>query len=199
MRKKLLVSAGLIGLALVQGCSSTPETGAPSQTVSPSASSPSSILAPKVQNPLPVSVIGRHPCISALTNSQMTQLLGEVPPADHTDNAAGPGCGWTKPSTAAAINVAWMTGLKNGLSDYYAQKQSDAYQQPVTIDGYPAVAYNSTDAPPVGDCSVGVGIADNLVFDVHFIVGSDRRGKLNPCDAAKVIAGDVLANLKAAQ
>jgi hypothetical protein len=61
------------------------------------------------------------------------------------------------------------------------------------------VAYNSTETSPVGDCSVGVGIADNLAFDVHFIVGSNRYGKLNPCDAAKIIAEDVLDNLKAAQ
>lgn len=129
----------------------------------------------------------------------MEQLLGEVPPADHTDNAAGPGCGWTKPSTAAGINVAWMTGLKNGLSDYYAKKQTDAYQQPITIGGYPALIYDPIDVSPVGDCAIGVGIADNLAFDVHFIVGSNRYGKQNPCDVAKIIAEDVLSNLKAAQ
>ncbi|MFD2416426.1 DUF3558 domain-containing protein [Amycolatopsis pigmentata] len=198
MRGKLLVSVGLIGFVLLQGCSSTPGAGTPSGTVS-STNSSSSVSAPKVQNPLPASVISKHPCLSALTDGQLADLIGEVPQAQHTDNAAGPGCGWTKPSTAAGIDVAWMTGLRNGLSDYYAQKQRDAYQQPITIGGYPAVAYNSTEVHPVGDCSVGVGIADNLAFDVHFIVGSDRYGKLNPCDAAKAIAEDVLTNLKAAQ
>lgn len=199
MRRKLLVSAGVIGVTLVQGCSSTPGTGTPSATVSSPASSPGSISAPKVQNPLTTSVISKHPCDTALTDSQLTQLVGEVPSSRHTDNAAGPGCGWTKRSTGAGIDVAWMTGLRNGLSDYYAKKETDAFQQPIMIGGYPAVVYNPVVASPVGDCGVGVGIADNLAFDVHFIVGSDRYGKLNPCDAAKAIAGDVLDNLKAAQ
>src|SRR5439155_8704931 len=92
------------------------------------------------------SVFSKHPCDSALTDAQLKQLTGEVPTARHTDNAAGPGCGWTKQSTAAGINVAWMTGLKNGLSDYYAKKSTDAYQQALTIGGYPAVEYNSTEA-----------------------------------------------------
>jgi uncharacterized protein DUF3558 len=195
--KKLLVFAGAISMMLLQACSSNPVVGTPSGVASSSTSS-SAPLAPKVQNPLPASVISKHPCDSALTAAQLTQLFGEVPSARHTDNAAGPGCGWTKASTSAGINIAWMTGLKDGLSDYYAQKQSDAYQQPADIGDYPAVVYNSTESTPVGDCSVGVGIADNLAFDVHFVVGSNRYGQQNPCDVAKVVAHDVLDNLKAA-
>lgn len=196
--RRLVALTGLVGLALLQGCSAQTVTGSPPSGVSASVSGSSAPLAPKVENPLPASLFTKHPCDSSLTDGQLTQLLGEVPASRHTDNQAGPGCGWTKRSTGAGINIAWMIGLKSGLSDYYAQKSTDAFQQPIEVGGYPAVEYNSTEASPITDCSVGVGIADNLVFDSHYVVGSNRRGTLNPCDAAKSIAQNVLENLQAA-
>ena len=142
-------------------------------------------------------MFGKHPCDSALTNEQLTTLLGMVPPARHTDNAAGPGCGWTKESTAAIIDVGWMTGVGGGLSQVYQAQTTAKFQQPMDVNGYPALAYDPIEQP-TERCDLAVGVADNLVFDAGFHVGDDRRGKVDPCDAAKQIAQDVLANLRAA-
>jgi hypothetical protein len=199
--KWLRLSGALVGALMLAGCTSQGANGTQSTASTPStapASASGAALAPKVQNPLPASVFAKHPCDSALTATQLMQLMNEVPPPRHTDNAAGPSCGWTKSSTSAVITVGYLTALKDGLSDVYAKKTTDAYQQPLEVGGYPAATYNSTESTPVGDCDVAVGIADNLVFDVGFVVGTDRYGKENPCDAAKTIAEDVLENLKAA-
>lgn len=196
MTRKLAAFAGVVGLLLVQGCSH-PATGMPPSSVStPSASSSAQV--PVVQNPLPASVVSKHPCESALTSGQLTQLIGEVPSPRHTDNAAGPGCGWTKQSTSAVVDVGWLSGATGGIGQVYQAEQSAAYHEPLDIEGYPALAYNSTENPPVAGCNISFGISDTLVVDAGFTVGSDRYGKLNPCDAAKAIAQDVLDNLKAA-
>jgi hypothetical protein len=194
--RKLLFSVGVISVVLLQGCSSNAATDAP-PSAPPSSSSSSVASAPKVQNPLPASVISKHPCDSALTDAQLTQLLGVVPSAQHDDDATGPACGWQKTSTGATIGVGYMTNVTGGLSQVYDQQRSDAYYQVLEVSGYPALAYNSTEAAAVSDCHVAVGITDTLAYDVGFVVGSDRSGKLNPCDAAKAIAQDVLDNLKA--
>jgi hypothetical protein len=201
MTMRLRLPAALVGtLALAactsQGPSSTPP--APSNNSTTSTSAPGAALAPKVQNPLPASVFSKHPCESALTDAQLQQLANEVLPARHTDDATGPACQWQKQSTAATFDVAYMTNVTGGLNQVYEQQQDSPYHQPLEISGYPALAYNVGQANPVGNCSISVGIADNLVFDVGFVPGTDRYGKVNPCDSAKIIAQDVLENLKSA-
>jgi uncharacterized protein DUF3558 len=143
-------------------------------------------------------VFSEHPCLSALTNAQLQALAGEVPVARHTDDDTGPACQWQKESTGGTIDVGYMINVTGGLNQVYQQQQNSAYHQPLTIDGYPALAYNVGQSTPIGDCGVAVGIADNLVFEAGLVVGSDRYGKTNPCDGAKVVAQDVLENLKAA-
>jgi hypothetical protein len=144
-------------------------------------------------------VISKHPCDGALTSTQLTQLFGEVPTARHTDDATGAACQWQKGSTAATIDVGYMTGVTGGLSQVYERQQSDAYHQTLEIGGFPALAYNVTENPPVGGCDIAVGITDSLAVNIGFGIGSDRYGKQNPCDAANIIAQDVMENLKAAQ
>jgi hypothetical protein len=194
--KKLLVSVGVISVMLLQGCSSNAATGTPSNAASPSASIPSTASAPKVQNPLPASVISKHPCdAGTLTGTQLGQLFGEVPAAQRKDTQVGPGCQWQKTSTGATADVAWLTSVSGGLSQVYSQE--DAYRQVLEINGYPALAYNVTQNPPVGDCQIAIGISDSLVVGVGFVVGGNRYGQQNPCDVAKIVAQDVLGNLKA--
>ena len=186
-----LATAG--AAVLLVGCSSPVATAPPTATgASPSAASTAPI-APKVTDPLPASVFDKHPCDSGLTSAQLKSLFGEVPPARHTDNAAGPGCGWTKESTVAVIDVAWMTGVKGGLSQVYQAQQEAAFHQPTDVDGYPALFYNPTEQP-TQMCGLAVAISDTLVFDVSYnAIGS----KVSRCDGAKQIAQDVLANLRA--
>ncbi|WP_246127652.1 DUF3558 domain-containing protein [Amycolatopsis rhizosphaerae] len=189
-------------MLLIGGCSShsvTPPvaTGAGSGAASVSTGS-SARLVPTVSSPLPVAVISKHPCDSALTDAQVKDLLGEISPRFHTDNQAGLLCQWQKQSTGATVAIGWLTGLKDGLNQVYANQKDDAYFQPSEIEGFPALVYDITDRKPDTNCAISIGIADKVAIDVGFTVGTNRSGKQNPCDAAKVIAGMVLDNLKAA-
>ncbi|GLY64295.1 hypothetical protein Atai01_09140 [Amycolatopsis taiwanensis] len=152
----------------------------------------------KVQNPLPASVVSKHPCDSALTDAQLTELLGMVPSARREDDPTGPVCGWQKTSTGATIGVGYLTNVSGGLSQVNDRQQGDAYYEALEVGGYPALAYNSTETAPVSDCHVAVGITDTVAYDVGFVVGGNRAGKQDPCDVAKIVAQDVLENLKAA-
>lgn len=180
-------------VALATGCSSNSPSTPPAGVGGSAPVSSTSAAAPPVSDPLPASVFDKHPCESALTTAQLNQLINVVPPARHTDNQAGPSCGWTKPSPLAIIDVAWMTGVHGGLSQVVAAQQNAPFHESTTVSGYPGLSYNSEQ--PTHDCHVAVGIADSLVFDVAF--GADAA-KVSPCDGATQVAQKVLANLKAA-
>lgn len=187
----VLFAAGLLAV----GCSSSPSTQPPGAVRTPSASSafPGASSAPKVADPLPASVFDKHPCDIALTPDQLKQLISEAPPSHRTDNAAGPGCGWTRQSTGTIIEVAWLTGA-GSLSEVIASQEHSVFHQQTEVDGYPALYYNPEEQP-TEICHVAVGIADNLVFEAAI---NALAGKVNRCDAANQIAEKVLTNLKAA-
>ena len=193
MSKRLVVPV-VAGVALLMTACTSPTPTAPAATTGSTSSAASTEpVAPKVADPLPASAFDKHPCDSGLTPAQLKSLFGEVPPARHTDNAAGPGCGWTKSTTHSVIDVAWMTGVKGGLSQVYQAQQEAAFHQPTDVDGYPALFYNPTEQP-TQMCGLAVAISDTLVFDVSYnAIGS----KVSRCDGAKQIAQDVLANLRA--
>ncbi|WP_158888297.1 DUF3558 domain-containing protein [Amycolatopsis anabasis] len=206
MNKRVWGVASALLLMFGAGCSSGTE-GSPSgeSPGSTSASTPGGAAglprsgAPKVADPLPASVFEKHPCDGSLTPAQLTELLGEVPSARKTDNAAGPGCGWTKSSTHAIVDVGYMTGVTDGLTQMYeVQKPKAAFWQELApVAGYPAIAYDATRAQPVESCAVAVGVADNLVFDAAATLGQNRIGKVDPCEASRKLAEMVLTNLKA--
>lgn len=200
MNKRVVVTAAIAGVVLLGGCASHSQPPLVASTGSSAApiGGSGTRLAPKVDNPLPASVVGKHPCDSALTDAQLTNLLGEVPPAFHTDQTAGPQCQWQKQSNGATIAVAWLTGFTDGLNQVYLNQREDAYFQPLRFEGYPAVVYDITDKTPDTNCAISVGITDRAVIDVGLTLGSERVGKQNPCDGAKTIAKMVLDNVKAA-
>ncbi|WP_143132571.1 DUF3558 domain-containing protein [Amycolatopsis rubida] len=89
------LSAGIAAtVVLVAGCSggSTPSLPPVLSDIPGSSSAAGKTLpyagAPKVENPMPDSVLSTHPCDGAFTSGQVREILGKEIPGKHADNAS---------------------------------------------------------------------------------------------------------------
>jgi hypothetical protein len=212
MTRRLVVSIGLIaavtGLASACTGAPTPGNGSSPPAGSSSTSSPSTVEqlpyagAPKVNNPLPASVLSGNPCTDALTAAQIKTLLGSPVQSEPGNTpGVGPDCGWTNRSRGSQIGVGYATLPHVGLSGDYqnTQPRSAVWKPLANIQGFPAAAHaGSPGQPPPKDfCAVSVGLADDLSVDVSVSLGSAVIGTIDPCDAAGQAADAVVTTLKA--
>ncbi|MYW90560.1 DUF3558 domain-containing protein [Amycolatopsis rubida] len=192
---------------LAAGCSGGPTpvqpTGSPSSQ--PQTSAPGKTLpyggAPKVEHPLPASVLSTHPCDSALTPGQVGSLLGRNRQGAHRDEPSlGAECQWSNDETGALATVLYATKLSDGLSAVYANSKPQAtlWRQLPLVQGFPAVAHSTFKQESVvkSFCQVSVGISDQKTIDASVSLGYSQIGKKDPCDAAAVVADMVITNLK---
>jgi hypothetical protein len=156
---------------------------------------------PKVQNPLPASVLDGSPCDSALTTEQVTGFIGTPKAPDRQDTfETGPACTWFS-VVSGQISVYYATKTGGGLNLVYQNtKPQSSRWEPTQLQGYPAVAYtgSKTDDPSItGSCLMSVGIRDNLTFGVGLALGdSARKRGVDSCEGVKEVANIVLTNLK---
>jgi hypothetical protein len=187
------------------GCSSDPGTGgSPSSTqaVSSTSASAGSGLpyagAPKITNPLPVSVLSSDPCASALTADQTKMIFGQVETGARSDSGTlGPACSWTNPETGALVLVTYILA-HDGLSAVYQNTKPHAIVWRETIvQGFPAVAHLTKGSGPKEQfCTISVGIADNASADIGLTLSPAKIGTADPCSVDLQIAGMVAGNLK---
>ncbi|MGW4521068.1 DUF3558 domain-containing protein [Amycolatopsis sp. NPDC004378] len=151
--------------------------------------------APKVADPLPAAVLSGDPCSDALTPEQVQQALGNSNPGKPDSIATGASCSWYNPSTSAKVAVTYVTKTHAGLSAVYANVKpaTPAWKELSPIDGFPAVAHHFT----TGDCTISVGIADDLSVDVTgFLSSAKEDAGADPCESTARAAGTVVENLK---
>ncbi len=121
------------------------------------------------------------------------------PQGVHADiPALGPECKWINEDTGALVLVLY-TMKADGLSAVYANTKGLAkvWRPLPAVQGLPAVAHSTSSAQgPTDSCQVSVGITDKYTVDVSVGLGQSRLGKQDPCDAAAVVAGMVVTNLK---
>ena len=198
---KLRTTLALLGSALLlAGCSSSTDgiaAPAPSSSV-PDNTTPPYAGAPKVQNPLPDSVISGDPCQDAFTPEQLkvnvgTGITGEP------DNVpgSGPACIWAdRGAFGGLLKIYFTTAQKRGLSAYYDQTKNVMKRFDVLplIQGFPAVAYSDKPGPVSPFCQVAVGISDTADFVVSLDVST--KSTADACQIAAEIAGDVATTLK---
>ncbi|MGV9295919.1 DUF3558 domain-containing protein [Amycolatopsis sp. NPDC003676] len=200
-----LTAAAVAGVAFVAGCSggsrSNPDLGA----TSPPSSAVEKTLpyagAPKVEHPLPESVLSAHPCESALTPDQVGSLLGQKQQGAHKDDPSlGSECQWPNDETGALATVLYATNLSDGLSAVYANSkpQATVWRQLPLVQGFPSVAHSTFKQEAVlkSFCQVSVGISDQKTIDASVSLGDSRVGKKDPCDVAAIVADMVVTNLK---
>ncbi|MFC4853597.1 DUF3558 domain-containing protein [Actinophytocola glycyrrhizae] len=197
-----LVTFGLMGVA---GCTTstagtaTPRPGdAVTTTDSAESTEPSSEPeAPRVADPLDATRFLTDPC-AVLTPAQLATFKVSRPGKPDTDSEiakqVGPLCSWRADTEIpSSIGVTWQRGNKNGLGDLYRIRDRYDYFEPTTVDGYPAVFRDSSDARADGDCLISVGVSDSLTFTAGESGTLDAHGA---CDRAAQVAAAVLATLK---
>ncbi|UOX91447.1 DUF3558 domain-containing protein [Amycolatopsis sp. FBCC-B4732] len=116
---------------------------------------------------------------------------------------AGPSCLWKLRGEGIGLSVALGTGSRDkgagGLAGIYAgyrQKKFIRFLEPAPeVEGYPAVYFDAQDERSMGSCGLGVGIADDLTFDVY---AQGYQGQDDSCAAATQVASSVIKTLKGA-
>lgn len=149
--------------------------------------------APTVVTALNASPFVAHPC-AALTTSQLAGItltnLHILP-----DNAAGnPLCAWADETTGDSVGVTWMSATTQGLSQVYAQRVSQGYFTPTTVDQYPAVYADFADLRAQGTCSLNVGVSNTLYFIAKYD-SEHTATRQQACQLIAQVATDVITNL----
>lgn len=189
MRQPLLLLGLATAAVLLAGCNSS-TTGTPTPKTDTSVTT---VSAPKVAKPLNAASLTAAPCTS-LTTAQLSQI--GLPTVQHGDNASITGvaiCSWTDDTTINSIGISWQTGLGNGLSTIYSEKSQLGYWQPTVVDGYPAVFADLGDLRSKGDCSISVGVSDQLSFISKYLSSPSTASQ--SCQFAEQAAADVIKNL----
>ncbi|MFF1614221.1 DUF3558 domain-containing protein [Amycolatopsis sp. NPDC058278] len=210
-RIKLGVLVVLVALSAgsVAACTTTKDgTASPSPTGS-AATNPSSVdpEVPKVAVPLDASKYVSDTCAivpkDVLTSLQYTDPGRYQAKGDTLFTKAGPSCLWKLRGEGIGLSVSLGTGSRDegagGLAGIYRGYVNKTYirflEHAPDVDGYPAVYWGPLDERPMGSCGIGVGIADDLTFDVY---AQGYQGADDSCGAANQVASSVIKTLKGA-
>jgi hypothetical protein len=132
-RTVMTVLGAAAAVSVVAGCSggsAAPPTTA-SATNSPASSSAAATLphsgAPRVEHPLPESVLSGQPCQEALTSSQLNEIFGMVPQGKpDTLPGIGAKCRWSNVDSGAGLSVYYGNQTHQGLSGLYQNTKPQA-------------------------------------------------------------------------
>ncbi|HWD00860.1 MAG TPA: DUF3558 domain-containing protein, partial [Amycolatopsis sp.] len=191
--------ASVVG-ALALTCAVSACSGSTSGSPEPSLSSASGSApaAPKIESPLPASLIQGDPC-AALTPAQVDSLFTNKPTRDDAakDTGAAKSCGWHDIDRGSLIGIQFVYAWKHGLTDVYATQGRGFFKVLAPVQGYPVVAYGPSDLRSKGMCNVAVGIADNAAFEADVQFADSAVGTGDPCDDARKVADLAVTTLKA--
>lgn len=200
--RALLVGAtALAAIGMVAACSSGggPAGTGPSPVASTTAGAGSpggNNGAPHVSAPLNVDRINVNPC-DALSSDQIDHL-GMVGPGRPSRESIGTMCQWVSANYKTnTMSISMITANDLGLGNIYNKKSEQAYFEPTTIDGYPAVYAAQTDDRSTGDCVLAVGLTDQRMALVQASF-SDGPNRSNPCPVAERTAQAMIEHLKGA-
>ncbi|WP_326953179.1 DUF3558 domain-containing protein [Amycolatopsis sp. NBC_01286] len=218
MRLPKFAEASVLGVvalclcAFASACTSTTGgTANPADTSSSPASSgePSPTAdAPKVTTPLDATKYVGDPCglvpADVLTQLRYTEP-GEPRPGDATpEGQSGPSCGWKIRGDGLSVLVILGTGNRDqgagGLAGIQAAHDRSGalikFLEPAAeVDGYPALYFDTRDRRAAGNCTMAVGIADDLAVSVF---AEGYEGQQDSCDAAQRVAAGTVKTLKGA-
>ncbi|SEP52012.1 DUF3558 domain-containing protein [Amycolatopsis saalfeldensis] len=193
-----LTGAILGALCVLTACSPKTDSGdKPSAAPSPTSADVAANL--KVSAPLPTGGLLSNPC-AVIAPSQFDALnfAGAGTKREPANGSLAADCKWASKSNDG--NIVFISPLpvnKNGISDIYSQKAQAAYFEPATIAGYPGVFTDVHDGRPSGNCSLWVGVTDQLAVSVNAQISSDDA-KSNTCAIAQNVAEAMIKHLKGA-
>ncbi|UUV28035.1 DUF3558 domain-containing protein [Amycolatopsis roodepoortensis] len=195
--KRFLVLAAAASL-LSGGCG-TQVTGT-ATTSSPSAPRLPSDGAPAVAKPIAATAaVEADPC-SAIPTAEIEAIGGKVKRTRVDDLTMGNACAWVFQEAPNTLSAGLVTGNKDGLSALYAQNATGGLTtfKPVDpVDGYPAVIY-ANGGEGKGNCTLAVGVRDDLVYTVIPRLTDHHPSYLDPCGMATKVAAAAIRNLASA-
>lgn len=192
--QRRLLAVTVLAVLVLSGCNTNKQEAIPTTTTRPPLPTTTTTTtplpsAPAVTNPLDASTFEEDPCTS-LTEEQKQQF--EISGVERTGLTAteGEACFFQREESDDTLLVVFASRTSNGLTYRYLEHDhgSWTYWQPTEVDGYPAVAYGSTDTP---SCIFGVGLSDSLHF---WVLGAKTD---ITCTESRTVASTVLANIKA--
>lgn len=200
MNRRSLVPL-LVAIGITASCSGGNDpTPSASTAPSPAAASLPYAGAPKVDQPLPPSVLSGNPCQDALTQPQIKEILGTTtPPKPEDISATGPSCRWGNLDSGAGLTVFYDIRTHQGLSSVYqnTKPKTTTWRTLPPIHGLPAVAWSIYTGVGVDDsCDVSVGTADDYTVDAALTLGRGKAGKADPCELTAKVADMVVTNLR---
>lgn len=177
-------------------------TDNPTSGTSTSADPPADELpsdgAPKVENPIDASAFEQNPC-DALTPGQTSKL--NVPAAGKAaDTEFGKGCIWRNPDSGGATGISFLSSIRRGLSIAYAEQDAGYYKyfKPVDdLEGFPAAIFDTRTDKPTSQCSITVGLADDLAFQTLTNLSRNNIGQKDPCEVGELATREMLKTIKA--
>jgi|SRR6476469_1583354 len=203
--RRSFLAASIIGLVFVSAC--TTISPGESQPVTSTATNSSRSSggngeelpfagAPKVDDPLDTSRYEQDPC-RALTADQTESL--NLPRTGKTmENVAlGVGCSWRNSDTWGEAEIVFIVGDPRGLSPEYESKTQGEFpdfEELPKIEEYPAITRKGPGEN--GDCTVVVGVADDMAFESNIQLSRDNIGKKEPCQVASQVAGLAIQTMK---
>lgn len=175
-----------------------PTSETPSTGENPSDDELPSDGAPKVENPIDVRHFEQNPC-DALTPQQANKLNVEAT-GTRADTSFGNGCMWRNTETGGSAIISFLSKAKRGLSDTYRSHENGEFEyfEPIDdLEGFPAAAWDTDSATPVNQCSVTVGITDQLSMQTLTELSRDNVGQKDPCEVGVTVTGEFLTTIKA--
>lgn len=184
----------------------SPATGAAS---SPGTSSvPADPNVPKVSAPLDVpATFLTEPC-TVVAQADLS-ALGYTDAGNPGGGASGsegsnPSCGWSMAGQGKGNGLQVLIGTGNrekgtgGLAGFYQAKETGRMKFVAPgpeVDGYPTVFYGLSDERSEGNCTMAVGIADDLAVGT---LAKSYQGEQDSCETAQKLASAVIKTLKGA-
>jgi hypothetical protein len=211
-RGSVLGGVVLSACALIGGCTST--TGGTANPANSESSPGTSSAAgptgdvPKVTTPLDVTKYETDTC-GLVPGDELATLKftdpGEPSPRDSTpEGQSGPSCGWKIHGEGISLLVIIGTGNRDAGAGGLTGIQA-AYERPNSIikfverapdiEGQPALYFDIHDRRPAGNCSMAIGVTDDLAVAVF---SEGYEGQQDSCDAAQSAAAAMVKTLKGA-
>ncbi|MFF4591875.1 DUF3558 domain-containing protein [Amycolatopsis sp. NPDC001319] len=195
--------AALVVAAVAAGCSAPTAGTAEPAPGSASGTAPDA-RAPKVADPLDPAAYLAKPC--ALVPESVLAGLRYPAPGEATVTGpfaeAGPGCGWQIGAEGLSVQIIIGTGNRDqgmgGLAGVYRAKDAGqlGFVDPApSVAGHPAVFSDLSDRRARGNCTLWVGLADDLAFAT---AAQGYQGEQDSCQVAETVAGAVVGTLKGA-
>lgn len=193
----------VVGAVVAAGCSAPTAGTAQPAPGSASGTAPDS-RAPKVTDPLdPAAYLGK-PC--ALVPESVLAPLRYPAQGEATVSGpfaeAGPGCGWQIGAEGLSVQIIIGTGNRDqgmgGLAGIYRAKDAGqlGFVDPApSVAGHPAVFSDLSDRRAHGNCTLWVGLSDDLAFAT---AAQGYQGEKDSCQVAETVAGAVVGTLKGA-